>query len=75
MTNKLNSDFWGPVSNFGIPIAAVADTQKEPQMYAFTWYLPVAKAEVRSITHHSRRLKFPVNHLLVRGLRVEVLHT
>ena len=26
-------DFWGPVSNFGIPIAAVMDTQKDPEMY------------------------------------------
>ena len=26
-------DFWGPVSNFGIPVAAVMDTQKDPEMY------------------------------------------
>ena len=26
-------DFWGPVSNFGIPIAAVMDTQKDPEMF------------------------------------------
>ena len=26
-------DFWGPVSNFGIPIAAVMDTQKSPDLY------------------------------------------
>ena len=25
-------DFWGPASNFGIPIAAVMDTQKDPDM-------------------------------------------
>ncbi|KAH6606509.1 hypothetical protein Trco_005662 [Trichoderma cornu-damae] len=25
-------DFWGPVSNFGIPIAAVLDTQKSPDL-------------------------------------------
>ncbi|ESZ98894.1 UPF0041 domain-containing protein [Sclerotinia borealis F-4128] len=25
-------DFWGPVSNFGIPIAAVMDTQKSPDL-------------------------------------------
>lgn len=25
-------DFWGPVSNFGIPIAAVMDTQKSPEL-------------------------------------------
>lgn len=28
------TDFWGPASNFGIPIAAVLDTQKDPEMYA-----------------------------------------
>lgn len=26
-------DFWGPVSNFGIPIAAIADMSKDPEMY------------------------------------------
>ncbi|KAI9713016.1 MAG: hypothetical protein M1828_001490 [Chrysothrix sp. TS-e1954] len=25
-------DFWGPASNFGIPIAAVMDTQKDPEI-------------------------------------------
>lgn len=25
-------DFWGPVSNFGIPVAAVMDTQKSPDL-------------------------------------------
>jgi hypothetical protein len=25
-------DFWGPVSNFGIPVAAIMDTQKSPEM-------------------------------------------
>lgn len=31
---SIPADFWGPVSNFGIPIAAVMDTQKDPEMYA-----------------------------------------
>src|SRR5271163_1838865 len=38
-TNKFcaqPADFWGPASNFGIPIAAVMDTQKDPEMYAIT---------------------------------------
>jgi Mitochondrial pyruvate carriers len=26
------TDFWGPASNFGIPIAAVMDTQKDAEM-------------------------------------------
>ncbi|KAI9795371.1 MAG: pyruvate transporter mpc1 [Piccolia ochrophora] len=27
-----STHFWGPVSNFGIPIAAVMDTQKDPDI-------------------------------------------
>ncbi|KAM0253587.1 hypothetical protein ACHAQJ_007215 [Trichoderma viride] len=27
-----STHFWGPVSNFGIPIAAVLDTQKSPDL-------------------------------------------
>jgi hypothetical protein len=27
------ADFWGPASNFGIPIAAIADMSKDPEMY------------------------------------------
>ena len=27
------TDFWGPVSNFGIPVAAVMDTQKSADLY------------------------------------------
>lgn len=26
-----STHFWGPVANWGIPIAAIADTQKSPQ--------------------------------------------
>ena len=33
-------DFWGPVSNFGIPLAAVADTQKSPELYVPAARLP-----------------------------------
>jgi Mitochondrial pyruvate carriers len=32
LTKTSNVDFWGPASNFGIPIAAVMDTQKDPEM-------------------------------------------
>lgn len=32
LTNH-RTDFWGPASNFGIPIAAVADMSKDPEMY------------------------------------------
>jgi hypothetical protein len=31
--DKTRIDFWGPVSNFGIPIAAIADMSKDPEMY------------------------------------------
>jgi len=27
-----HADFWGPVSNFGIPLAAIADMSKDPEM-------------------------------------------
>lgn len=27
------TDFWGPASNFGIPLAAVMDVQKDPEMW------------------------------------------
>ncbi|EFR01651.1 hypothetical protein MGYG_04653 [Nannizzia gypsea CBS 118893] len=27
-----STHFWGPVSNFGIPVAAVMDTQKDPEI-------------------------------------------
>ncbi len=30
--DRNETDFWGPVSNFGIPIAAVMDTQKSPEL-------------------------------------------
>jgi hypothetical protein len=33
VADMLTTDFWGPASNFGIPIAAVMDTQKDPEMY------------------------------------------
>ena len=31
------TDFWGPASNFGIPIAAVMDTQKNPEVISGTF--------------------------------------
>ena len=31
-------DFWGPVSNFGIPVAAVMDTQKSPDLYVSLFF-------------------------------------
>ncbi|CAI7652937.1 unnamed protein product [Penicillium discolor] len=31
-SNKAVKHFWGPVSNFGIPIAAVMDTQKDAEI-------------------------------------------
>lgn len=60
MTKKLTfslphmrKDFWGPASNFGIPIAAVLDTQKDAEMYVYFpcfpgFYLPPPKILARS---------------------------
>jgi len=31
-----STHFWGPVSNFGIPVAAVMDTQKSPELISGT---------------------------------------
>ncbi|XKL62354.1 hypothetical protein PGB90_002187 [Kerria lacca] len=28
----LNTHFWGPIANWGIPIAAIADINKDPQL-------------------------------------------
>ncbi|KAI4171292.1 MAG: hypothetical protein LQ343_004369 [Gyalolechia ehrenbergii] len=28
-----STHFWGPASNFGIPLAAIADFQKDPEFY------------------------------------------
>ncbi|KAK7868071.1 hypothetical protein R5R35_005538 [Gryllus longicercus] len=28
----MSTHFWGPVANWGIPLAAIADTQKSPEM-------------------------------------------
>lgn len=38
---NIRTDFWGPASNFGIPIAAVLDTQKDPAMYVALFPLPI----------------------------------
>ena len=35
------SDFWGPASNFGIPIAAIADMSKDPEMFVPPPYPPI----------------------------------
>jgi len=41
------TDFWGPVSNFGIPVAAVMDTQKSPELYVtFFPFAPRTKVKL-----------------------------
>ena len=40
-------DFWGPVSNFGIPVAAVIDTQKDPDMYDFSLLVLLLSRPIR----------------------------
>ncbi|OXV10934.1 hypothetical protein Egran_01307 [Elaphomyces granulatus] len=37
-----STHFWGPVSNFGIPLAAVMDTQKDPEIIGFLALLSFA---------------------------------
>ncbi|KIW12326.1 hypothetical protein PV08_09603 [Exophiala spinifera] len=32
-----STHFWGPASNFGIPVAAVLDTQKDPEIISGTF--------------------------------------
>jgi Mitochondrial pyruvate carriers len=36
------ADFWGPASNFGIPVAAVMDIQKDPEMYVLETVLSIS---------------------------------
>lgn len=42
-------DFWGPASNFGIPIAAVMDTQKDPEMYVHEQYAVLTLSRIGRI--------------------------
>ncbi len=48
-------DFWGPASNFGIPIAAVLDTQKDPEMYVHSPPLSPVSVERLSLVPPSPR--------------------
>lgn len=32
------TDFWGPASNFGIPLAAVMDVRKDPEMCVLPFF-------------------------------------
>lgn len=34
------TDFWGPASNFGIPLAAVMDVKKDPEMWVLLLFYP-----------------------------------
>jgi hypothetical protein len=45
------SDFWGPASNFGIPIAAIADMSKDPEMYVHTPILAPHPHPIHTYTH------------------------
>lgn len=50
------TDFWGPASNFGIPIAAVLDTQKDPEMYALETSLSLSLCEQSTMSLSQRAL-------------------
>jgi Mitochondrial pyruvate carriers len=41
------ADFWGPASNFGIPVAAVMDIQKDPEMYVLETLLSISFTPIR----------------------------
>lgn len=56
------TDFWGPVSNFGIPIAAVMDTQKSPELYVPTYLVTRAFGEL--VGSPSARLRSATNQHL-----------
>ncbi len=60
MLTGVSTDFWGPVSNFGIPIAAVMDTQKDPDMCALPSLIPQAHklAAIPSLTCDYDKLTF-----------------
>lgn len=49
------ADFWGPASNFGIPIAAIADMSKDPEMYVYALQHPETLTLAPSILPHSFR--------------------
>lgn len=46
-----NADFWGPASNFGIPIAAIADMSKDPEMYVAST-IPHCRAHCMAVPLH-----------------------
>ncbi|KIV77538.1 hypothetical protein PV11_09328 [Exophiala sideris] len=57
-----STHFWGPASNFGIPIAAVLDTQKDPEIISGTF---TAALTVYSATFMRYALAVqPKNYLL-----------
>ncbi|EHY52132.1 hypothetical protein HRR83_003303 [Exophiala dermatitidis] len=57
-----STHFWGPASNFGIPVAAVLDTQKDPEIISGTF---TAALTVYSATFMRYALAVtPKNYLL-----------
>ena len=49
-----SADFWGPVSNFGIPIAAVMDIQKDPEMCVCLFHWSSFRLSETSVPSHFR---------------------
>lgn len=56
-------DFWGPVSNFGIPVAAVMDTQKDPEMCVllYPYLLPAGLSSCACLIGYPASLRYMVN--------------
>lgn len=62
MLTLLCADFWGPVSNFGIPIAAIADMSKDPEMYVSHTHTPIHYAQYTTPLHTQPRTSYTPTH-------------
>ncbi|KAH0363524.1 UPF0041-domain-containing protein, partial [Aureobasidium melanogenum] len=57
-----STHFWGPASNFGIPLAAVMDTQKDPEIISGTMTLALCGYSATFMRY--AMAVTPVNYLL-----------
>ncbi|PSN56349.1 Mitochondrial pyruvate carrier 1 [Blattella germanica] len=55
----MSTHFWGPVANWGIPIAAIADTQKSPQFISgkMTCVWHITAMQITETTLRKKKLK------------------
>ncbi|OMH85476.1 Mitochondrial pyruvate carrier 1 [Zancudomyces culisetae] len=57
-----STHFWGPVVNWGLPVAAIADTQKSPEM--ISGKMTLALAVYSSVFSRFAWMVTPRNYLL-----------